>query len=107
MFFRFVYTILKEKIHKSLIVNMNQTRVILILEANDHTNKKKKAKQILIHGKNKKCAFTAVLSTSQTDKVLPIQSVWKRANLRSLSTKLACAEAQAARYRFAFNKNTH
>ena len=60
--FRFAYTILKEKIHKNLIVNMNQTSIILVPRATNHTYKKKRVKQVPIYRKNKKtgiycCSF--------------------------------------------------
>lgn len=50
--------------------------------------RKKGVKQVLIHGKDEKRAFTAVLSGSCKGKVLPIQSVWKGATSVSLPTKI-------------------
>lgn len=74
-FFRFLYTVLKENIHQCMIINMDQTRVVLVPGANNATYEKKGAKQVPIHGKDEKRAFTAVLSVSMSSKVLPIQSV--------------------------------
>lgn len=106
-FFRFLYTVLKENIHQTLIVNMDQTGVILVPGASDATIEKKGEKQIPIHGKDEKRAFTAVLSVTQSGTVLPIQSVWKGATSKSLPTIKASAGATAAGHRFAFNRETH
>lgn len=106
-FFRFFYTVMKENIHPSMIINMDQTGVILVPGANDATYEKKGSKQVPIHGKDEKRAFTAVLSVSMSGHVLPIQSVWKGATGRSLPTNGASAEATAAGHRFVFNKDSH
>ena len=70
-------------------MNVDQTGVILIPGANDATYKIKRAKQVPIHRKDEKHAFTAVLSGSCKGKVLSVQSVWKRAIAISLPTKNA------------------
>ena len=87
-------------------MNIDQTGVILVPGANDATYERKGAKQIPIHGKDEKRAFTAVLSGSCEGRVLPVQSVWKGATGISLPTKNASREAFAAGHRFAFNRDT-
>ena len=106
-FFRFVYTVRKENIHSNLIVNIDQTGVILVPGGNDATYERKGAKQIPIHGKDERRAFTAVLSGSCKGRVLPVQSVWKGATGISLPTKNTSQEAFAAGHRFAFNRDSH
>ena len=74
-FFRFVYTVRKENIHITLILNIDQTGVVLVLRANDAKYEIKKAKQVSIYGKKEKRAFITVLSGSYKGKVLSVQSV--------------------------------
>lgn len=76
---------------------MDQTGVVLVPGANDHTYEKKRAKQIPIHGKDEKRAFTAVLPGRQTGTVLPIQSVWKGATSRSLPTEIGLCRSKGGR----------
>lgn len=51
-------------------MNINQIGVILIFGINDFIYKIKKAKQVLIYIKNKKCAFISILLGSYKSKVL-------------------------------------
>ncbi len=88
-------------------MNIDQTGVVLVPGANDATYEIKRAKQVAIHGKEEKRAFTAVLSGSCKGKVLSVQSVWKGVTSVSLPTKNASQEAFAACSRFAFNRDTH
>ncbi len=53
-------------------MNIDQTRVILVPGANIATYEMKRAKQVPIHGKDKKLAFTTVLSGSCNGKVLSV-----------------------------------
>ena len=69
-FFRFIYTVYKENIHITLLVNINETRVILVSRANNATYEIKRAKQVLIYGKNEKRTFISILLGSCKDKVL-------------------------------------
>lgn len=71
-FFRFIYTVCKENIHITLLVNINETRVILVSGANNAIYEIKRAKQVLIYGKNEKCTFTSILLGSCKDKVLSV-----------------------------------
>lgn len=47
-----------------MIINIDQTEVVLVPGANNTTYEKKKEKQIPIYGKNEKQAFTAIFSSS-------------------------------------------
>ncbi len=74
-FFRFVYTVRREGINKYLIVNVDQTGVLLVPGGQDNTYEVKRAKQVPIHGKKEKKAFTSALSVDLGGEVLPIQCV--------------------------------
>lgn len=56
-------------------MNINQIKIILIFKANNVIYEIKKAKQVFIHEKIKKCAFTAVLSSFCKSKVLSIWNI--------------------------------
>lgn len=55
-----MYTLSREKIHQSMMVNADQTGLVLVPGGNDPTYKVKGSKQELIHGNDKKRAFTCV-----------------------------------------------
>ncbi len=54
---------------------MDQTDVLLVPVGQDNTYEVKETKQVPIHGKEEKRAFTSVLSVDLEGKVLPIQCV--------------------------------
>ncbi len=83
-------------------MNIDQTGLFLVPGANDATYEIKRAKQVPIHRKDEKRAFTPVLSGFCKGKVLSVQSVWKRATPVSLPTKNISQEAFAAGHRFGF-----
>ena len=60
-------------------MNIDQTGVVFFPGANDATYEINGAKQVSIHRKNEKRAFTAVLFGFWKDKVLSVQSIRKRA----------------------------
>jgi hypothetical protein len=76
-FFRLVYAVANHKIHPSLIVNCDQTGVVLVPGGSQRTYEEKGAKQVSLHGKEEKRAFTCVLATAMNGTVLPTQSVHK------------------------------
>ncbi len=106
-FFRFVYTVRHEGISKYLIVDMDQTGVLLVPSGSDNTYKVKGAKQVPIHGKEEKRAFTTVLSVDLGSEVLPIQCVWKRVVAASLPTPVVSKKAKEKGHRFALNRQIH
>ena len=59
-------------IHVTLIINIDQTRIFLILGINNTTYEKKGIKQILIYRKDEKHSFTIILSGSCNSRGLPI-----------------------------------
>ena len=75
--------------------------------ANNATYEKKRKKQISIHRKYEKWAFTAVFFSSQTGKILPIQSIWKRTISKSPFINQASAEAKTIRHCFMFNQEIY
>lgn len=86
---------------------MDQTGTVLVPGGNDNTYEIKGAKQVPIHGKEGKRAFTAVLSVDLGGKVLPTQSVWKGVLAASLPTIAASEEAKRRGHRFGLNKRTY
>jgi hypothetical protein len=88
-FFRLSFTILNENIHPLMVVNADQTGVILVPGGTQQTYEEQGVKQVLIHGKEEKRAFTAVLATSLDGSVLPSQSVWMGKTEQSLPSQNA------------------
>lgn len=103
IFFRFGYTVCKENIHGPLIMNIDQTRIFLILGIKNTAYEEKGIKQILIYRKDEKHSFTIVLSSSCNSRVLPIQSVWKEEISISLYTKNELQEVFTSGHQFVFN----
>ena len=66
---------IRYKIPVSLLINMDQTGIVLIPGANS-TFETKKAKQVHLLGKNEKQAFTFAITSSCERDLLPFQSVW-------------------------------
>lgn len=60
---------------KYLIMNIDQTDMILVLGGTDNTYEAKGAKPVFIHRKEEKRAFTAVLSIKFEGKDLLTQNV--------------------------------
>jgi hypothetical protein len=106
-FFRLVYTIAKEGVHQSLLVNADQTGVILVPGGSQKTYEEQGSRQVLIHGKEEKRAFTAVLATSNDGTVLPTQSIHKGKTPASLPSFDRRAPAEAKGHRFRLNPSKH
>lgn len=84
-------------------MNIDQTGVVFVFRANYTIEKIKRAKQVFIYGKDKKHAFTTILSGFCKGNVLSIQSVWKKATIISLPIKNAFQKVFAADHLFTFN----
>jgi hypothetical protein len=69
--FRLSFSILNENIHPSMVINTDQTGLILVPEETQWTYEEHGVKQVLIPGKEEKRAFTAMLPTSLDGTVLP------------------------------------
>lgn len=106
-FFRFVYTASKENIHQSMIVNADQTGIVLVPGGDDPTYEPKGSKQVLIHGKDEKRAFTCVTSVTGTAQVLATQSVWKGKTQQSRPTLESLHTAYNLGHSFTSNPNKH
>ncbi len=83
---------------------MDQTGVLLVPGGQDNIYKVKEAKQVPIHGKEEKKAFTSILSVDLRGEVLPIQFVWKGVVAASLPTPVASRKATERGHRFALNR---
>lgn len=76
-FYRLMLLIVKHEVHPSLVVNPDQTGVLLVPGGSQRTNEVQGSQQVAIHGKEEKRPFTVVVATSMDVKVLPTQSVYK------------------------------
>lgn len=81
--------------------------MLLVPGGNENTYEVKGAKQVPIHGKEEKRAFTVVLSVDLGGEVLVTQSVWKGVLASSLPTAKASEEATKRGHRFGLNRHTH
>ncbi len=70
-----MYTILREKIHQSMILNTDQIVVVLVSVRDDLNCKVKSSKQELMNGKDQKRAFICITSMAKKNKVLATQSI--------------------------------
>jgi hypothetical protein len=102
-----VYTINREHIHQSLVINADQTAVVLIPGANQRTYNEKGVKQVSLLGLEEKRALTVLLATSADGKVLPAQEVWFGKTVASLPTPTARAESESEGFLFSTNPKNH
>lgn len=86
-FFRLVNAVVRERIHRSLLINVDQTGVIVIPGGGVRTYNDRGARQISLHGKEEKRGFTAVLGIAATGYLLGTQAVWKGKTDASLPAK--------------------
>jgi len=86
-FFRLSFTVLNENIHPSMVVSADQTGVILVPGGTQQAYEEQGVKQVLIHEKEEKQAFTAVLATYLDGTVLLSQSVWMGKTEQSLPSQ--------------------
>lgn len=107
-FFRLVYTVGNEKVHQSLLINLDQTGMIVIPGGNLRTYDEHGIHQVALLGKDEKRAFTAVLGISATGFLLGVQSIWKGKTDGSLpaSHLRTCAEEEVGST-FASNERNH
>ena len=86
---------------------MDQTGVVLVPGGNKKTYEVKGFHQVLLHGKDEKRAFIAVLSVAATGKILLIQSVWKGKTKDSQPSESATRNALEKGHRFTSNPRTY
>lgn len=96
-------------IDATLLVNVDQTSVVLIPGGNDRTYDEKGIKQVGAIGKDKKRAFTAVLAISAEGRLLPTQSIWKGKTEQSLPSYKTSQrkEAEDKGHRFVAREKSH
>lgn len=89
MFFRLVVAINDPEfpIHPSLLINADQTSVLLIPGGTDRTYHPKGDKQVPVFGKEEKRAFTVLQGICVDGSVLPTQFVWKGKTDESLPVR--------------------
>lgn len=98
--FRIVHLIHHYGIPPDLIVNMDQTGV-LILMSSGKTYEKSGSRQVDIAKHDEKRAYTVCVATTPTGTILPFQSVWSGQSSASLPTPAA------PRYQDAINEGFH
>ncbi|KAG1866768.1 hypothetical protein F4604DRAFT_1881797 [Suillus subluteus] len=103
--FRIAYAIKEEDIPASLYVNTDQTQVIYA-QGSSLTWTKCGAIQVSTIGKDKKCAFTAVVSIACSGKMLPLQMVYEGATTKSCPRPTASHydDCISKGFRFKFSK---
>ncbi|PPR06271.1 hypothetical protein CVT24_000890 [Panaeolus cyanescens] len=100
-FFRMVHLISYYDIPPGLVINMDQTGII-ILATHNQTFEKKGSRQVDIVGKNEKRAFTLCVSTTAAGDVLPFQQVWSGKTDKSLPDSSAALMDEAKKLGFDF-----
>jgi len=99
--FRIVYLVKEYDIPSGLIINMDQTGMIL-LAANNQTFEKKGSRQVAIVGKDEKRAYTLCVATTADGNILPFQQVWSGKTRLSLPSDMAVGMEHAKEYGFDF-----
>lgn len=99
--FRIVHLITFYDIPSSLIVNMDQTGIILFM-ANNKTYAPKGARQVTILGKDEKRAYTLCVATTPSGDILPFQQIWSGKTKQSLPSDRAAGMAEAKELGFDF-----
>ncbi|KAG0124720.1 hypothetical protein HOY82DRAFT_493849 [Tuber indicum] len=106
-FVRLGFLIYTEQIHQTLIVNYDQTGIVLVPGGQDHTYEERGAKQVAIGGRDEKRAFTSLISTAITSELLPTESVWTGKSERSLPILQYRERAVAEGHIFSYNPNNY
>ncbi|RPA88840.1 hypothetical protein L873DRAFT_1900478 [Choiromyces venosus 120613-1] len=87
-FFDLFFLIYIEQIYKTLIVNCDQTGIVLVPGGADYTYEEWGAKQVAIHGWDENHAFTLLISITISSELLPTKSIWTGKTEYSLPTLL-------------------
>ncbi|KIM38062.1 hypothetical protein M413DRAFT_13027 [Hebeloma cylindrosporum] len=99
--FRIVHLITFYDIPPGLIINMDQTGIILFM-ANNKMYGPKGASQITIAGKDEKRAYTLCVATTPAGDILPFQQVWSGKTKQSLPSDQAPGMDEAKELGFDF-----
>ncbi|CAA7267612.1 unnamed protein product [Cyclocybe aegerita] len=100
-FFHLVYTMKWENIPPCLVVNVDQMGMY-VLPSNSRTFHDKGAKQVDAIAKDEKHAYTLLVASMPTGKILPFQQVWGSKTSASLPKQTAPGMVKAQEYRFDF-----
>lgn len=98
-YYRIVHLMIRYKIPTSLLINMDQTGIILIPGA-DSTYHEKGAKQVHILGKTEKRAYTLAVASSCDGDILPFQAVWGGKTIASCPKPDVRREAESLGFHF-------
>jgi hypothetical protein len=88
-FFRLVYAVANHKIHPSLIVNCDQTGVVLVPGGSQRTYEEKGAKQVSLHGRKTRLHLCARDCYERNG---PPNAVCTQGKNRSLFTRAVCLQ---------------
>jgi hypothetical protein len=91
----------------SRVINADQTGVVLIPSADDRTFDEKGAKDVKVIGGEEKRACTAVVGSTASGSLLPIQSVWKGSTVRSLPDFEKRVSSENVGFHYTLNKKNH
>ncbi|KIO20705.1 hypothetical protein M407DRAFT_81310 [Tulasnella calospora MUT 4182] len=101
-----VYHIQLHNIPASLVINADQTGVSLLPMGNK-TYAPRGSKQVPILGKEEKRQFTAMVASSASGLMLPIQCIWSGKTALSLPWKNVCAESESRGNRWVPGGDSH
>ncbi|THV03410.1 hypothetical protein K435DRAFT_835856 [Dendrothele bispora CBS 962.96] len=87
-FYRLVHLITYYDIPPGLLINMDQTGIMVLL-TRGRTWDEKGARQVDIHGTDEKRAYTLCVASSADGDFLPFQQVWSGKSARSIPSKEA------------------
>lgn len=105
-FLRVVYHIQLHKIPASLVINADQTGVSLLPMGNK-TYAPRGSKQVPILGKEEKRQFTAMVASSASGTMLPVQCIWSGKTALSLPRNDARAESESRGNRWVPGGDNH
>ncbi|OSD06981.1 hypothetical protein PYCCODRAFT_1359876 [Trametes coccinea BRFM310] len=100
-FLRLVFAIRFHRIKPSMIVNADQTGVLL-MPSGKQTYEVKGSKDVIVHAHDEKRQMTVVVASSSDGKILPFQSVWGGSTEASLPAKDAPRRGEADRLGFVY-----
>jgi hypothetical protein len=106
VFLRIAYGIKEEDIPPELLVNSDQTQVIYS-QGSKLTWAKTGSRQVTVIGRDEKCAFTVVVSVSNSGELLPFQAIYQGYSAKTCPSPSAndYNAANAAGFRFEFSKS--
>ncbi|RPA71116.1 hypothetical protein BJ508DRAFT_198571, partial [Ascobolus immersus RN42] len=102
-FYRISQAVANEQVYQSLLINIDQTGVLLNPGGDMHTYDKKGVKQVLTLGKGEKRAFTALLGITGEGDLLPSQCIWQGVTSGSLPLQRIRQPLEDLGHRFAVN----